>query len=255
MDQVLDERRPDESHPAMKNEILRGLVGSTAHGINIVGQDDRDEMGVFMERPDHVMGLMPLDHYIWRTQPEGVRSGPGDLDLTLYSFRKFMRLAVKGNPTVLILLWLPDYERYTKAGHRLVSLRDALVSQEAGRRFLGYLTAQKMRLTGERTRTVNRPELVAAHGYDTKFAMHALRLGFEGIEYMTEGRLTLPVAEPNLSTLRAVRKGDVSFVEALLLIEDAERRLRAAMEKCSRSVNIEHVNSVMVEMHLDFWGL
>ena len=36
-----------------------------------------------------------------RTQPEGVRSGPGDLDLIVYSLRKWMRLALTGNPTVL----------------------------------------------------------------------------------------------------------------------------------------------------------
>lgn len=40
-----------KSEIATKNEILRGLVGSTAHGINIVGQDDRDETGVFIEPP------------------------------------------------------------------------------------------------------------------------------------------------------------------------------------------------------------
>lgn len=34
---------------AMSNEILRGLVGSTAHGTAIDGQDDRDEMGIFIE--------------------------------------------------------------------------------------------------------------------------------------------------------------------------------------------------------------
>lgn len=27
------------------NEILRGVVGSTAHGTAVDGQDDRDEMG------------------------------------------------------------------------------------------------------------------------------------------------------------------------------------------------------------------
>lgn len=32
---------------ALSNEILRGVVGSTAHGTAIDGQDDRDEMAVF----------------------------------------------------------------------------------------------------------------------------------------------------------------------------------------------------------------
>ena len=102
-------------------------------------------------------------------------------------------------------------------------MRDAFVSQESGERFLGYLVAQKMKLKGERRIPSDRPELVAKYGYDTKFAMHALRLGFEGIELMAQRRLTLPVAQPNLATLRAVRTGQVGFSETLKLIEDAER--------------------------------
>ena len=35
-------------------------------------------------------------------------------------------------------------------------------------------------MTGEVGAHTNRPELVAVHGYDTKFAMHALRLACRG---------------------------------------------------------------------------
>jgi predicted nucleotidyltransferase len=157
---------------ALGNEILRGVVGSTAHGTAIESQDDRDEMGVFVEPPECVCGLTPCDHYIYRDQPEGVRSQAGDLDLTMYSLRKFCRLAAQGNPSVILLLWLPVHICKEPIGAELVTMRNAFVSKQSGERFLGYLAAQKMRLTGERTRSVNRPELVAKYGYDTKFAMH-----------------------------------------------------------------------------------
>lgn len=65
--------------------ILRCQVGSGVHGTNIIGTDDRDEMGICLEPPDYVMGLNRFDQYVFRTQPEGVRSGHGDLDLTVYS--------------------------------------------------------------------------------------------------------------------------------------------------------------------------
>lgn len=229
------------------------MVGSTAHGTAIEGQDDRDEMGVFIEPAENVCGLKSYDHYIYRDQPDGVRSQPGDLDLTLYSLRKFCRLAARGNPTVILLLWLPSHICKTTAGTELIAMRDAFISKESGERFLGYLTTQKMRLTGERTRTVNRPELVAKYGYDTKFAMHALRLGFEGIELMTHGRLTLPVAEPDLTTLRAVRSGRVSFSDALNLIERAEARLRGLVEACTRTADIDRINGFLVRAHLRHW--
>jgi uncharacterized protein len=238
---------------ALNNEILRGVVGSTAHGTAIEGQDDRDEMGIFIELPENVCGLEPCDHYIYRDQPEGVRSGPGDLDLTMYSLRRFCQLAAKGNPSLLLLLWLPAYLKMTASGQRLVAIRDAFVSKAAGERFLGYLVAQKKRLTGERGPNVQRSELVAKYGYDTKFAMHALRLGYEGIELMTDRRLTLPVPEPRLTTLRALRTGQVSYPEALGLIEDAERKLRESVDACTWSADRAAIDAFMVDAHLTHW--
>src|SRR5207342_2786582 len=37
--------------------ILRGTVGSTVHGLHHGGQDDRDEMAVFVEPPEYRLGL------------------------------------------------------------------------------------------------------------------------------------------------------------------------------------------------------
>ena len=238
---------------ALDNEILRGVVGSTSHGTAIEGQDDRDEMGVFVEPPENVCGVASIDHYIYRDQPEGVRSQPGDLDLTMYSLRKFCRLATQGNPSVILLLWLPSHITKMPVGAELIAMREAFVSKEAGRRFLGYLVAQKAKLKGERAHTVNRPELVAKYGYDTKFAMHALRLGFEGIELMTDRRLTLPVAEPNLTTLRAVRSGRIDLAETLRLIENAEERLQALVEACTWAADVAAINRFMVRAHIQHW--
>lgn len=92
---------------ALPNEILRSVVGSGVRGIAIAGTDDH-EMGVYIELPKYVLGTdRHRDDYIWRTQPEGVRSGHGDTDLVLYSLRKYLRLAIKGNPTVMLPLFAP----------------------------------------------------------------------------------------------------------------------------------------------------
>ena len=92
-------------------------VGSTVHGLHHGGQDDRDEMAVFVEPPEYLLGLARargirgglygFEHCVERTQPEGARSGPGDLDLVAYSLRKYVRLALKGHPTILLLLFVP----------------------------------------------------------------------------------------------------------------------------------------------------
>src|SRR4029078_7385029 len=78
---------------------------------------------------------------------------------------------------------------------------------------------------------VNRPELVAAQGFDTKYAMHAARLGYQGIALLETGRLTLPLPEPERSRVMAIRTGERTFEEALAEIDEVERRLADALER------------------------
>ena len=201
-------------------------------------------MAIFIEPPEFTLGLRlarsgrrdrRFEHYIERTQPEGARSGPGDLDLVSYSLRKRLRLAASGNPTVLLLLFSPEASLgvCSDRGKALRGLADAIVSRRAGPRYLGYLKSQKERMLGVRgQKRVKRPELVEAHGFDTKYAMHVVRLGCQGIELMTTGRLTLPMANPERSTIMAIRRGDWPEDDVLLEIERVERELQ---ERWSRA--------------------
>ena len=112
-------------HVAEPNLILRATVGSTAHGLHLAGTDDRDEMGVCIEPPEYVIGLDRFEQWIYRTAEERAQHNPdadqrrsgstppsraGDLDLVVYSLRKYARLAAAGNPTVLLLLYAEPLE-------------------------------------------------------------------------------------------------------------------------------------------------
>lgn len=166
-------------------------------------------MGVCIEPAEYVAGLRPFDHWVFRTQPEGSPSGPGDLDLTIYGLRKYCRLALKGSPTVLLLLFIEGENllESTEIGAELQTLAPAFVSRRTGRAFLGYVDSQRRGLVGDRHATRTR-ELSAEHGYDT-YAMHALRIAHQGRELVSTGRITLPVAEPERSKLMQVRRGEV----------------------------------------------
>lgn len=76
-------------------------------------------------------------------------------------------------------------------------------------------------------RHTNRPELVEIYGYDTKFAMHMVRLAVQGVELMETGRISLPIREPWLSWLRDLRQGRHSKAEAL----EAAAELEAVIEQ------------------------
>lgn len=228
---VTNSKEPDKAtaeRVAVDGCVLRGVVGSTVHGLANPGTDDRDEMGVCVEPPEYIAGLRPFEHWVYRTQPEGKPSGPGDLDLTIYGLRKFCRLALKGSPTVLLLLFITDEHvlQKTETGAELQALAPAFVSRRTGRAFLGYVDSQRRGLLGERHATRTR-ELSTRHGYDTKYAMHALRIAHQGIELLTTGRINLPVAEPERAGLMEVRRGEVPIGAVLDRLHQRAARLEA----------------------------
>ena len=256
--------------------ILRVQVGSGVHGTAISGQDDRDEMGICLEPAAFVTGLARVPrgidadgreiefeqyqrHTVW-DEPGGLanRSGAGDLDVVVYSARKWCRLALAGNPTVLLALFVPDEEVVyrNEVGAELVDNASRFVSTLAARRFLGYLRAQKAAMLGLSGAHTNRPELVATHGYDTKFAMHALRLGVQGVEFLTTGRISLPIPEPDLGYLRAIRRGEVGMAEVVAAITHAERRLEelGGASTVPDEPDRRWVDDWLHRAHLDYWA-
>jgi hypothetical protein len=186
--------------------ILLVEVRSTAHGTGLPGGEDQDELGIVIETAAAVLGLAEggFHSIMQRTQPEGSSSGPGDTDRTLHSLRRFARLAAPGNPSVLMSLWAPVIFS-TSEGEQLQALGQAFVGRHIIPRYRGYMQSQAECLLGVRGTGghgrggAERDDLRQAHGYDTKYAMHCARLGFQGIE--------------PAEWLRAVRRGDVPFEE------------------------------------------
>lgn len=220
---------PELREIADKHTIFRCQVGSGLHGTAIAGTDDRDEMGICVEPARYVIGLRRFDQYVYRTQPEGVRSGHGDLDLTVYGLRKWMRLALDGNPTILLSLFVPASEivTITDLGRDLLNGGPAFIlSRQAGHRFLGYLRSQRDRMIAHPNgKHTNRPELIALHGFDTKFAGHMIRLGVQGVELLETGTISLPMPEPWRSLIVDIRQGKHSKEETLAIASDLETRL------------------------------
>jgi predicted nucleotidyltransferase len=231
---TVSSKEPDRERAlavAQRHCILRGLVGSTVHGLSNPGTDDRDEMGVTIEPQEYLLGLRTFEHCIARTQPEGMPSGPGDVDLNVYGLRKFCRLAIKGSPTTLLLFFVrgDDVIETSQLGEELQALSPAFLSEATGRGFLGYLDQQAVKLRAGDLRGRER-ERSALHGYDTKYAMHALRIAHQGIELIETGTISLPVSEPARSRLREVRAGTPSLDDVLTELADQTARLRRTAE-------------------------
>jgi predicted nucleotidyltransferase len=248
---------------AERTTILRVPAGSTIHGLNLPGKDDRDEMGVCIEDLSYAMGFSEFEQYIYRTATE--RSGkhdepsaPGDLDLTIYSLRKFLRLAMQGNPQIVQCLFVPAnlWVSGNAVGAQLQELAPYIVSRAAGSRFLGFMESQRQRLLGERgQKKVNRPELEEKFGYDTKYAMHILRLGYQGVQLLSTGRLTLPLPEETRKFVYSVRLGEVPLQEVLTKAGELERELKDLLDSApiQAKPNVDVVEEWMLRRYLEWW--
>ncbi|MHA3704544.1 DNA polymerase beta superfamily protein [Jatrophihabitans sp. YIM 134969] len=261
---------------AERGTILRVRVGSGVHGTSVSGQDGRDEMGICLEPPRLVTGVaevpagteadgrtVPFEQYerhtVW-DEPGGLadRSGAGDLDVIVHSARTWCRLALGGNPAVLLPLFVPDDEVVirTAAGAELVANADRFVSRHVGERLLGHLNSQRAAMTGETGAHTTRPQPVEVHGYDTGYAMRALRLGVQGVELLGTGRITLPIPEPWSTYLGAVHRGEVELDEVVAAIDEVAGelvRLTVAPGVPDRP-DADWVDAWLHRAHLEFWA-
>lgn len=249
--------------PLPDHTILLVEVGSGAHGTGLPGGEDNDELGIVVESPEEVLGLREpgFQTVMQRTQPEGARSGPGDTDRTLHSLRRFVRLAASGNPSILMALWAPVLAA-TEEGHSLRALGDAFVGRHIIPRYRGYMQSQALRLLAVRggghgrRGGGGREELIADHGYDTKYAMHCARLGFQGIELLMTRRLALPIEGEPADWLRSVRRGEVPFDEwwARALAVDAQLGALAGDDTLPSAPDRARIEAWTVATHLQVWG-
>lgn len=237
---------------ALKRTILLFEYGSQAYGVS-TKSSDHDLMGILVEPKEYVLGLKRFDQY---QTSKTERSTAEDTDETIYGLRKWAALAAKGNPTVQLGLFASSYEVKTEAGQLLLDNRDAFLSKEAGRRYLGYMQSQVLALTGQKNKRTNRPELIEQFGIDTKFAYHAVRLGLQGCELMREGQIHLPMKDHNVRYLQSVRSGQVSLPALLGRISRIEGILLDEIEKSSLPdvSDYDRVNTLLAEIYETTWN-
>lgn len=200
---------------AQSGLILLSEIGSTMHGVSSDDTgDDIDLMGICVEPPTEALGLGDFEQYEYRDRAVNVRSQEGDTDLVVYGFRKWVRLAATGNPTVIMLLF-SDPEKHVKQinGFGLLLRKDFpnFLNRQAGHRFLGYLDGQLQRyLDPDRvdSKHATRPELVEKYGWDTKTGYHALRLAIQGKQLMDDAHIELPMRDEDREFLLEVRHGE-----------------------------------------------
>ncbi|HEY6971245.1 MAG TPA: nucleotidyltransferase domain-containing protein [Candidatus Angelobacter sp.] len=229
--------------------------GSELHGAKVGQTDDTDIYGVYIEEPEEALGLHPREHFVWSTAGNERRNGPDDVDVTLYSLRKWAGMAAKGNATALHFLFAQPQEVKRDTWKEIERGRKLFLSRTSAKQFLGFADAQLKRLSGEKGsgKKGQRPEYICAFGYDTKAAMHALRLLYECMELMQHGTITLP--RPERGLLIKVRSGEWTFERVLGHAQKLFKEVEDAVagSPLPEAADRAAISRLLARVQLEFW--
>jgi predicted nucleotidyltransferase len=238
-----------------QNLIHLFVGGSELHGAKVGKTDDTDLYGVYIEDPEQALGLNPSEHFVWSTAGNERRNGPDDVDVTLYSLRKWAGMAAKGNATALHFLFAQPKEVEPRWWKKIQAGSELFLSRNSSKQFLGFADDQFKRLTGEKGsgKKGQRLEYIGKYGYDTKAAMHGLRLLYECLELMAHRRITLPRPEKDL--LIEIRSGEWPLERVLAHAKKLSREVEQAVSSSPLPERVDRtaISRLVAQIHLDFW--
>lgn len=227
--------------------ILRCEVGSTAHGVTH-STNDHDETAIYIPDLSDMVSLSRPDFLIYRPgRKPHEPSGPGDLDRNYYSLRKFVGLLANGNPSILYALYAPVLS-CTSVGLELREFGPQLRNHRTRNAYLGYAAAQRERIQGTRGSAGRKRRSPEGGGdVDWKYAMHMLRLGIQGHEFLSTGYISCPSLE--LDFLKSVRYGEVPLDEVITKAFENEEKMKN-LDLVDETIDW---NSYLTQAHYQAW--
>jgi predicted nucleotidyltransferase len=126
-------------------------------------------------------------------------------DFTIFNIVKFFSLCMENNPNMIDVLYVPENCMLfsTDIGKFVRNNRKLFLHKGCWYKFKGYAYSQmhKMRIKNPEPGS-KREESIKIFGYDTKFAMHLVRLLLEVEQILTEGDLDLQRHKDQLRTIK-----------------------------------------------------
>jgi len=245
-----------EQQIALKNLIYKVRTGSVMYGTHTKDSDE-DYGGIFMPPVDYVVGLKRCDQVQFSTKPssKNYKNTPDDVDYTVYSLPKFIKLAMDNNPNIVEYFFANEncVMECNEYGKRLKDAYPLFISKRAYHTFKGYAYSQLRKLEVKKENMTGRTELAERFGFDTKFASHTVRLLLECQQLLIEGMIYMPLPQNNL--VRDIKLG----VYGLEWVIDKSHMLEALVDEAynksmlQHSANIEAINKLQIELLGDYW--
>ena len=222
--------------------------GSQVYGTS-TELSDEDYFAVIIPPIEKLVGLSIFDN--WTYQHD-------DVDVVVFSLRKYIGLLLNSNPTMLETLWYRDGDycdlETTTAFEAVKRNRYLFSSILAAGSFSGYARNQLERMehnVTSRRMGAKRKRIMAKFGYDTKNASHLVRLYRMGVEFVETGELT--VYRPDREELLAIKNGEWTLEQVKEEAARLEEKMCAAKENSPLPTepNTHVAESLLVNLTLE----
>jgi len=233
--------------------ILMAISGSHSYGTN-VASSDMDYKGVCIPPDSYYLGLDTFSQYN-TTGGKNYKNTKDDVDIVINHINKFVMDAMSGVPNNIELLFLdPKHILYVNEyGNELISHRHDFMSKAIKHKMSGYAYAQRKRMLNNGT-GAGRQELIDEYGYDTKFAMHGIRLLTSCVEILETGSFN--TYRPNRELLLDIRNGKFSLMEVVELMSELDSKI----ERLYKTTDLPHtpdynkINKWLIELNKNAMG-
>lgn len=212
------------------NIIIEAVTGSKAYGLDTKDSDE-DIKGVYIAPTSEVLGIFPVRETHDHTDP----------DWSYHEVGKFVNLCIKGNPSIIEMLYLDGYRVLEKHGKMLVDNRHLFLSNIVYKSYGGYAISQarKLNARGESFSSATKNRY-------SKHARHCFRLLWQGKELLETGNLTVRVTPEQREELFAIGELPVSD-----LVDKFEREF-AEFDKIKSVLpdepNKERINELLLKI-------
>lgn len=240
-----------------KITLMSCYRGSKAYNLYIpkeeneeFGTDDLDTIEVFTYPKSYYLSLYSYNHIL-----ETFEAKEDPLDIVGYELKKMVSMLIKMNPNVVYTLWTrkEDYLMMTEAWKRIIESRDLFINKKyLLDTTIGFATSQKNRMIGGAYKGYmgeKRKLLVDKFGYDTKNAVHTLRILRTGKEFLLNGYPNI-YRESDRQELIDIKMGKYRLGDVLEMIDKEFRLTQQAFEdsKLSDKINNRKINELLYDI-------
>jgi uncharacterized protein len=247
----------------VSNTQYETRMGSEAYGCSL-GNSDYDVYGfcippldmIFTHLKGEIVGFGNQTQKFEVYQEHHMKDGDITYDVSIYSIVKYFQLLMENNPNMADSLWTYDEDviTQTKISKMVRDNRKMFLHRGAYHRYLGYAHAQLHKIKNKNGhQNEKRNADIQKYGYDTKYAMHCLRLMNEVEQILSTGDFDI---KSNSKHLIEVRQGKYTLTQLEQEFQRQEKEMSEAYEKSTLPLkpNEDEIKKLLLTCIEEFHG-